>query len=104
VARTGGGDGNTSGDIFLAFSTGNRTVPPEHGSAIPLRATVELLPNAYISELLAAAIEATEAAIINALLAAETMVGRDGIVAHRLDHGRLLDVLARYGRPARPPA
>ena len=63
-----------------------------------------MLPNAYISDLLAAAVEATEAAIVNALLAAETMVGRDGIVAHRLDHAPLLDVMARYGRLARPPA
>ena len=104
VARTGGGDGNTSGDIFLAFATGNASVPPEHGSGIPLKARVEMLPNVYLSELLAAAIEATEAAIVNALLAAETMVGRDGIVAHRLDHATLLDVLARYGRGARPPS
>ena len=63
-----------------------------------------MLANVYLAELLAAAIEATEAAIVNALLAAETMVGRDGIVAHRLDHARLLDALARYGRPARPPS
>ena len=104
VARTGGGEGNTSGDIFLAFSTGNLGVPPEHGSSIPLRAQVEMLPNVYISDLLAAAVEATEAAIINALLVAETMVGRDGIVAHRLDHARLFEIMARYGRPARPPA
>ncbi|MFN8634701.1 MAG: P1 family peptidase [Chloroflexota bacterium] len=104
VARTGGGDGNTSGDIFLAFSTGNAGVPPEHGADIPLTATVKLLANVHIAELLSAAIEATEAAIVNALLAAETMVGRDGIVAHRLNHARLREVLARYGRPARPPA
>jgi D-aminopeptidase len=102
VARVGGGEGNTSGDIFLAFSTGNHGVPTEHGSGLPLRAGVEMLANVYIADLLAAAIEATEAAIVNALLAAETMVGRDGIVAHGLDLGRLLDVLAHYGRPARP--
>jgi D-aminopeptidase len=102
IARTGGGEGNTSGDIFLAFATGNASLPPEHGLSIPLRTQVEMLANAYLSELLAAAIEATEAAVVNALLAAETMVGRDGIVAHRLDHSRLLDILARFGRPARP--
>jgi D-aminopeptidase len=102
IARTGGGDGNGSGDIFLAFATGNTGVPPEHGSDIPLTAQVTMLANDHITDLLGAAIEATEAAIVNALLAAETMVGRDGIVAHRLDHARLLDVMARYGRPARP--
>jgi D-aminopeptidase len=100
VARVGGGEGNTSGDIFLAFSTGNHGVPTEHGSGIALRTGVEMLANVYIADLLAAAIEATEAAIVNALLAAETMVGRDGIVAHGLDITRLLDILVRYGRPA----
>lgn len=100
VARTGGGEGNTSGDIFLAFSTGNRGVPPEHGSGLPLRATVEMLPNVYIADLLAAAVESTEAAIVNALLAAETMVGRDGNTAYRLEHARLGEIMARYGRPA----
>jgi D-aminopeptidase len=104
VARVGGGEGNTSGDIFLAFSTGNDGLPTEHGSEIPLKTPVEMLANPYLSDLFAAAIEATEAAIVNALLAAETMVGRDGIVAHRLDRARLLDILARHGRPARPPA
>jgi D-aminopeptidase len=101
VARTGGGEGNTSGDIFLAFSTGNRGVPPEHGGGLPLRAGVEMLPNVYISDLLAAAVEASEAAIVNALLAAETMVGRDGNIAYRLEHARLAEILARYGRPPR---
>ena len=103
VARTGGGDGNTSGDIFLAFATGNAVLPPEHGSGIPLRTRIEMLANVYLSDLLAAAIEATEAAIVNALLAAETMVGRDGLVAHGLDRVRLLEIMARYGRRARPP-
>ena len=63
-----------------------------------------MLANIYISDLLAAAIEATEAAIVNALLAAETMVGRDGHTAYRLDHARLFEVMAQYGRPARPVA
>jgi D-aminopeptidase len=102
IARVGGGDGNGSGDIFLAFSTGNTGLPPEHGGNVPVRTQVTMLANAHLSDLFAAAIEATEAAIVNALLAAETMVGRDGNVAHRLDHARLLDVLRRYGRaPAR---
>jgi D-aminopeptidase len=46
-------------------------------------------------------VEATEAAIVNALLAAETMTGRDGITAHALNHDRLLDVMAQYGRGPR---
>ncbi len=43
-------------------------------------------------------IEATEEAIVNALVAAETMIGRDGITAHALPHDRLVEVMARYGR------
>ena len=54
-----------------------------------------------INPLFEAAVEATEAAIVNALLGAETMTGRDGITAHALDHDRLLDVMARYGRGPR---
>jgi D-aminopeptidase len=57
-----------------------------------------MLPDAAITELFWAAIEATEEAILNALVAAETMAGRDGFTARRLDHAMLLDVMARYGR------
>ena len=55
-----------------------------------------------IDPLFDATIEATEEAIVNALVAAETMVGRDGVTAHALPHDRLLETMARYGRPARP--
>ena len=51
-----------------------------------------------ISDLFWAAIEATEEAILNALVSAETMTGRDGITAHALDHDRLIDIMTRYGR------
>ena len=54
-----------------------------------------------IDALFDATIEATEEAIINALVAAETMVGRDGMTAHALPHDRLLEVMARYGRGPR---
>jgi D-aminopeptidase len=54
-----------------------------------------------MSPLFQAAVEAVEGAIVNALLAAETLTGRDGIVAHAIDHGRLLDVMAKYGRGPR---
>jgi len=55
--------------------------------------------DAVIDALFDAVIEATEEAIVNALVAATTMVGRDGITAHALPHDRLLEVMARYGRP-----
>ena len=51
-----------------------------------------------------ATIESTEEAILNALVAAETMAGRGGITAHALPHERLVETMARFGRPARPPA
>jgi D-aminopeptidase len=49
-------------------------------------------------------IEATEEAILNALVAAETMMGRDGITAHALPHDRLIETMTRYGRGPRPAA
>jgi D-aminopeptidase len=57
--------------------------------------------NTYISELFEAVVDATEEAILNAMLAAETMVGRDGITAHRLDPDRLIDIMAHFGRAPR---
>jgi D-aminopeptidase len=57
-----------------------------------------------LTPLFKATAEATEAAIVNALLAAGTMTGRDGITAHALDHDRLLDTMARYGRGPRAGA
>ena len=59
---------------------------------------VTMLADVHITPLFEAAVDATEEAIVNALLAAETMTGRDGITAHALDHERLLDVMATYGR------
>lgn len=57
-----------------------------------------MLSNTYITELFDAVVEATEEAIVNVLLAAETMTGRDGITAYHLDSKRLLNVMSRYGR------
>jgi D-aminopeptidase len=86
VARVGGAGEHWSGDVFLAFATGNRDLPSgDYGVAAPLQVPLAMVPNARIDPLYDAAIEATEEAIVNALLAAETMTGRDGIVAHALD-------------------
>ena len=59
------------------------------------------MPDRALSPLFQATVEAVEAAILNALLAGRTMTGRDGITAHALDHGRLLDVMTKYGRGPR---
>jgi D-aminopeptidase len=99
IARVGGAGEHSSGDIFLAFSTASRGALQSYktdGDSTPVE--VSMIPDGSISELFWGAIEATEEAILNALVAAETMVGRDGITAHRLDHGTLVDVMSRYGR------
>ncbi len=93
VARTGGIASNGSGDIFVAFSTAN----PGAASARPT-GSVTFLNNAQMSALFLATAEATEEAIINAMVAAETMVGRDGNRSEALPHNRLRDILRRYNR------
>ena len=99
VARVGGLGSTTSGDIFLCFATGNRGMPPTEAEAagdgaIALRGLIDRA----LDPLFEATVEATEEAIVNALVAAETMTGRDGIVAHRLPHDRLIEVMRRHGR------
>jgi D-aminopeptidase len=105
IARMGGTGAHSSGDLFLCFATGNRTLPRTTFETDP-RVVVEIraLNDFAISALFDATIEATEEAILNALVAAETMVGRDGITAYALPHDRLLETMARFGRPARAVA
>ncbi|MEA2486035.1 MAG: D-aminopeptidase [Actinomycetota bacterium] len=98
IARTGGVGENTSGDIFLAFSTANRDIPPAGlGADTPVSVPVDMLLDTYITFLFDAVVEATEEAILNALLGAETMTGRDNIVAHALDGHELKKILDGYG-------
>jgi D-aminopeptidase len=88
IARTGGAGENSSGDFALAFSTGNRN--PETGP-------VDLVPNEEIDPLFYATIEATEEAIVNALINAETMAGRSGTV-HALPAETLTALIASAER------
>jgi D-aminopeptidase len=102
LARLGSIASHGSGDLIIAFATGNRGLSRSAGERDrPLTGDVRMVVDRWISPLFQAAVEATEAAIVNALLAARTMTGRDGITAHALDHDRLLDVMARYGRGPR---
>ena len=99
LARVGGVGSTSSGDIFLAFATGNRGMPPTEDDAsgdgsISIRGMVDR----GLDPLFEATVQATEEAIVNALVAAETMVGRDGITAHRLPHDRLVEVMRAHGR------
>ncbi len=99
IARAGGAGEHSSGDIFLAFSTANRGLLRSYKTEEdPRPVQVTMAADGIISDLFWAAIEATEEAILNALVSAETMTGRDGITAHALDHDRLIDIMTRYGR------
>ena len=106
VARTGGVGENSSGDLFIAFATGNRGFAwlgtPDDLQRAPAVAEVRTLANAAMNPLFDAVIEATEEAILNAMLASPTMRSR-GRVAYALPHDLLLAAMARYGRPARRP-
>jgi len=97
VARTGGMASNSSGDIYFAFSTAN----PGASTATGLPA-IKMLPNDRITPFFEATALATEEAIINALVAADTMVGFDGHRVIRLPHDRLQQVLKKYNRLALP--
>jgi D-aminopeptidase len=91
IGRMGGVGANSSGDIFLAFSTAN----PKSADA-PDRARVELIANAKMNALFDATVQATEEAILNALLAADTMTGAGGLRVYALPHERLLSALRKY--------
>ena len=87
----GGVGEHTSGDLFLAFATGNRGM-----TAAPLAADVRMLADEPLNDLFGLVVEATEEAILNALLQAETMTGHGGAVAHALEPERLVAALESY--------
>jgi D-aminopeptidase len=93
LGRMGGGLDDGSGDIFFAFTTGNRGIPPEGLPEPPATVPLQMVTNDYMTPLFHAAAEATEEAILNALLAAGDMTGRDGITAHGLTPDLLLGAL-----------
>ena len=93
VGRMGGIGGNSSGDIFVAFSTAN----PKAAKAKRVE-PVTMLPNDRINPIFQATVQATEEAIVNALLAARTMTGANGARVYALPEDRLLAALRKYGR------
>lgn len=93
LARDGGIAGNGSGDVFIAFSTANDTA----GQSGPV-ADVRMLANDNISPFFLATVEATEEAIINALVAGRDMTGDRGHTVHGIDTDELRRVMAQYGR------
>jgi L-aminopeptidase/D-esterase-like protein len=95
MARTGSMGGNGSGDIFLAFSTANSSAA--HGDEIGL-SNIQTLSNDHIDPLLVSSVLATEEAIINAMVSAETMTGNENVNVIALPHGEVKDVLIQYNR------
>lgn len=93
IARTGGFGGNGSGDIFIAFSTAN---PGAYSR--DAKTSLEMLSNDQMDPLIKATAYATEEAIVNAMIAAETLKGRDDNISFAIPHDRLKDVLKKYGR------
>jgi D-aminopeptidase len=93
VGRMGGLGEDSSGDIFLAFSTANPAAAADTGTV-----RLTMLPNDRINPIFEAVVNATEEAIVNALLAAETMTGADGHRVYALPPDRLVGVMKKYGR------
>jgi L-aminopeptidase/D-esterase-like protein len=103
IGRTGGMGEDSSGDLMLAFSTAN----PGAVSA-KRTATVQMLENDEINPLFEATEQATEEAIVNALVAAKTMTGANGITVPALPHDKLQQIMRKYNRlveaPSKPAA
>ncbi|HMQ02501.1 MAG TPA: P1 family peptidase [Pyrinomonadaceae bacterium] len=98
VGRVGGRGENSSGDIFIAFSTANAAEFAKNDGV----AKIDMLPNDRINMLFWATVQATEEAIINALVAAETMTGYKGNTVYALPHDRLQEALKKYNRLQKP--
>jgi D-aminopeptidase len=96
LARVGSYSGDGSGDIFIAFSTANPSV-----YARPAPVTASVWPNEKLDELFAATAQATEEAIVNSMVAADTMTGFDGRTVIALPHDRLREALKKYNRLAK---
>ena len=94
IGRTGSLSGNGSGDIFIAFSTANSGAAAAKDAAVDLK----MLPNDKMDPIFAATVEATEEAIVNAMVAAETMTGIEYHKVIALPHDKLREVLKKYNR------
>jgi D-aminopeptidase len=94
IGNVGGRGENSSGDIFIAFSTANATEASKNQGV----ANITMLPNDRINPIFWAVSQATEEAIINAMAAAETMTGFNRNKVHALPHDRLKAALKKYNR------
>jgi D-aminopeptidase len=94
LGRLGSVSGDGSGDIFIAFSTANPGAGLEGKSPVDVR----MLPNDRMDALFEATVQATEEAVVNAMVAARTMTGPEGHTVEALPHDRLREVLKKYNR------
>lgn len=97
LGREGSIAGNSSGDLFIAFSTANPGAGRDTASV-----ALTMLPNDRIDGVFQATVQATEEAITNAMVAARTMTGADGLRVYGLPHDRLREILTKYNRLAPP--
>ncbi|HKL91085.1 MAG TPA: P1 family peptidase [Allomuricauda sp.] len=93
ISRLGGYGGNGSGDIFIAFSTANSGAADREKDQL-----VKMIPNDKMSVLFQATAQATEESILNALVAAETMVGKNNTTVYELPEKEVIKILKKYGR------
>jgi D-aminopeptidase len=96
LGRLGSISGDGSGDIFIAFSTANPGAGLEGKSPVDVR----MLPNDRMDALFEATVQATEEAVVNAMVAARTMTGPEGHTVEALPHDRLREVLRKHNRLA----
>ncbi|PYL64968.1 MAG: aminopeptidase [Verrucomicrobia bacterium] len=94
LARTGSVSGNGSGDLFIAFSTAN----PGASDSEQLTHSVETIPNDRMDPIFAATVQATEEAVVNALIDNQSMTGRDNHHVDAIPHDRLRKILRKYNR------
>lgn len=93
IGKLGGIGANGSGDIFIAFSTANKNAYIREG-----KTTVETISNDWMNDVFDATIQATEEAVINAMVAAKTMEGINGNKVHALPHKKLVEIMKKYNR------
>lgn len=93
IGRSGGKGENSSGDIFVAFSTANAHAATDTGIT-----QVTMIPNGRINPIFYATVQATEEAMLNAMLGADTMTGANDVRVYALPTDRLMAAMRKYGR------
>jgi L-aminopeptidase/D-esterase-like protein len=94
IGRTGTPSGDNSGDIFITFSVAN---PIPLGTSLAMR-SLSWCPNEWLDPVFSATVDVVEEAILNALVTARTMVGRDSHRVEAIDYSALVDLMRRYDR------